>query len=171
MIIAIFGSSRVGKTSTASALSKELGLPLRSCGNELKQKATTVQTTGDIPDAIHREVDNETLNWVSVTYPPSHRLVEGRFLHHVLEGLSPVPYLIRLTASASVRLGRMGASNNMNVDYVFALDVEDEKFCNRLYSGQPPLQPTVSIDTSSITVESCVDHISGLVRAKLQQHT
>jgi cytidylate kinase len=168
MIIAIFGHSKVGKTSSASTLSRVLGLPLRSCGNELKRRLATAQIVGDIPDAIHRELDEETFNWALASSRSSHRLVEGRFLHWVLRGLSPPPYLIRLTAEPIVRLGRMSASNNLGINDVLTLDAEDEKFCNRLYLGQPPLQPTVSIDTSDMTVESCVDHISGLVRAILQ---
>lgn len=166
MIIAIFGKSKVGKTSSAAALSIASGFPIRSCGDELKSTLAKRGISGEVPEEIHRDIDQQTIHWATSS-PGEVRLVEGRFLNYVLSGLTQPIYLVRLTASPEVRLARL-RDVNIGIDDLLGLDQGDESFCNAFYGGHLPLAPAVTVDTSYLTVQSCVERLTNLIQEQLR---
>jgi cytidylate kinase len=77
MITCLFGSTCTGKTTVARALARQLGLPLRSCGEEIRMRASMLRLSLDnLPSSVHEEVDNESVLWALSNRPC---LVEGRF--------------------------------------------------------------------------------------------
>lgn len=166
MILAIYGQSKVGKTSAAAALSAASGFPVRSCGDELKRILAKEGISGEVPERIHRDIDQQTVRWVTSS-PERVCLVEGRFLNYVLSSLSQPVYLVRLVAAPAVRLTRL-RDVNIGIDGLLALDQQDESFCNAFYDGHLPLTPVATVDTSDLTVQSCVDRFTNLIQEQLR---
>lgn len=166
MIIAIFGQSKVGKTSAAAALSAESGFPVRSCGDELKRTLAKEGISGEVPERIHRDIDQQTVRWATSS-AEGVRLVEGRFLNYVLSDVPQPVYLVRLVAAPVVRLTRL-RDVNIGIGDLLALDQQDESFCNTFYGGRLPLSPVVTVDTSDLTVQSCVDRLTNLIQDQLR---
>jgi cytidylate kinase len=82
MIFAIYGPSCVGKSTVSSRVAAELNLQFRSCGSAVRDRASVLGIDiKELPDAIHREIDQETVAW-ALTHQPC--VVEGRFLDLVL---------------------------------------------------------------------------------------
>lgn len=158
MIIGIFGASCVGKSSAARLLAQRRAVPLRPCGSLVRNAAASLKCDpGELPDAIHREIDRQTLDW-SLKNEPC--LVEGRFLDRVLARLASRPFLIELSATLPVRHSRACSRTGHVVSiHEFELgDQADAAFRRRLYSG-PRLRPDLCIETSNCTVQECVDRL------------
>lgn len=158
MIIGIFGGSCVGKSSTARLLARRRGLPLRSCGSPVREAADSLNVGLDeVPDAVHRAIDEQTVAW-SLNNQPC--LVEGRFLDHVLADLPVKPFLIELSTTMGTRQARAcsRAGHVVSIEELEFWDRADLKFRKRMYLG-PRLGPNLSIDTSTSTVQECVDRL------------
>lgn len=158
MIIGIFGASCVGKSSAARLLAQRRILPLRSCGSPVREAAQSMNVALEaLPDAVHRGIDEETLSW-SLTNQPC--LVEGRFLDRVLARLPVKPLLIELSATSAARQSRAcsRAGHVVSIKELELWDQADIAFRERMYS-EPALKPDLSIDTSSCTVQECVDRL------------
>ena len=79
MILALFGGSHTGKTTIARRLEERLGLPRRSCGEEVRSVAATLRCdASDLPDEQRRPSRQETLKWVHAN-AFSGGIVEGPF--------------------------------------------------------------------------------------------
>jgi len=170
MIVCIFGLSCVGKSSAASLMANELGLPLRSCGSAVLAAASSLGLDiKDLPDSGHRMVDAETVAWALKL---GSCIVEGRFLDHVLFGLPEPTFSIQLTANADVRLRRAcgRAGHAITMEDLESIDRADREFRRRLYDERKVIAPSLSVDTSESTVEECVNQLkmatSGLIRPR-----
>ena len=158
MIIGIFGASCVGKSSAARLLAQRSTLPLRSCGSPVRQAAESLSVSlEELPDAVHRGIDEQTIDW-SLRNRPC--LVEGRFLDRVLARLSAKPFLIELRATPAVRQSRAcsRAGHVVSCEELKRWDQADAVFRERMYS-EPALKPDLSVDTSTCTVQECVDRL------------
>ncbi len=70
MICAIYGHTWVGKTTVARVVAAELRLPLRSCGNVVRERALTLDAgIRELPDVVHQNIDEETSVWVVARQP------------------------------------------------------------------------------------------------------
>jgi cytidylate kinase len=159
MIVSIFGQSCVGKSTVAKLLSAELGLPLRSCGEEIKNAAKALGLDFlSLTDEDHREVDRQTLSWA---LDKCSCIVEGRFLDQVLYGLPVMPFSVCLAANADVRYERSSKRSNGSAEAneLIKGDRVDSELRLRLYGDKGVLNPSISIDTSNLTVAECVNQI------------
>ena len=158
MIVGIFGASCVGKSSAARLLAERRPLLLRSCGSPVREAAEVLKVNlEDVPDAIHRSIDEQTVDWSLRSQPC---LVEGRFLDRVLAGLSVKPFLIELRATFAVRQSRAcsRAGHVVSIEELKGWDEADAVFRERMFSEQA-LKPDLSLDTSTCTVQECVDRL------------
>lgn len=166
MIVAFFGSSRVGKTTIARALQYQLALPLRSCGAAVVERAVQLGVPfTDLPDDEHRAVDHETLSWVA-----GHELclVEGRFLDSVLAAIAERTILVRLDATGEDRRQRWAARNMpLTSIELEELDKVDVTFRARLYGTFHPIRPVLTLSTSELSVEACVQSVVSQLGANL----
>jgi cytidylate kinase len=166
MIVAFFGPSRVGKTTIARALQNQLALPLRSCGAAVVERAVRLGVPfTDLPDDEHRAVDRETLSWVA-----GHEscLVEGRFLDSVLAAIAGRTILVRLDATGEDRCQRWAARNMpLTSTELEELDKVDVTFRARLYGTSQPIRPVLTLSTSELSVEACVQSVVSQLGASL----
>jgi cytidylate kinase len=163
MIVSIFGRSCVGKSTIARALAVDLGIPLRSCGEEIKRAARARGLDfSSLTDDDHRAIDKITRSWVLET---CFCLVEGRFLDQVLRSLPISPLSICLTANTDARYERFLKRENRNasMEELIKGDDADEELRKRLYGGTGFLNTSIFIDTSSLTVVACVEHIKARI--------
>jgi cytidylate kinase len=164
MIISIYGASAVGKTAIAECLATNLSLPLRSCGSEVRIAAKQLRVgLQNLPLSVHREIDAKTVGWVLERDPC---IVEGRFLDQVLFGIPRHVYSVKLMATEEVRLARSvsRAGSAIEDNEVKRSDVSDQEFREKSYglTERPP--PTLTIDTSKLTVVECVNQITTAIR-------
>jgi cytidylate kinase len=104
MIIALVGSTCTGKTTLGLRLRDSLGLPLRSCGEAVRLRRTSLSVRWEeLSYDQHRQVDAETREWVRSNQPC---LVEGRYLDRVLAPLAGEVVLVRLEATDDDRISR-----------------------------------------------------------------
>lgn len=159
MKVAIYGSSSTGKTTIAVSLARELELDLRSCGEEIKKTAKKLNVRiDDITDKVHRTIDNETVQWVASN---DNCIVEGRFLDSVLSQVSDSIFLVKLTATDEERCERMKKRGHTNctTDDLIEIDRFDGKFRKEHYFFSKCIAPALTIDTSSFSVEQCINQI------------
>jgi cytidylate kinase len=166
MIVALFGPSGVGKTTIARMLQDQLGLPLRSCGAAVVDRAVRFGVPfANLPDDEHRAVDHETLSWVAVHQSC---LVEGRFLDSVLVAIAGRTILVRLDATEEDRCRRSAARNMpLTSRELQELDRVDVTFRARLYGTSERIQPVLTLSTSELSVEACVQSVVSLPSARL----
>ena len=165
MIVALFGASCTGKTSIARALSAELTVPLRSCGDAVKGRASELSVAwSKLPDEQHRTVDKETREWCAAMKPC---IVEGRFLDHVLAPLQGDTMLIRLAASKEARCARWTSRTGLHAALaeIEEHDEVDRTFRTRLYGESEVLAPLLVMDTSDQSVKACVRRVKSLLEA------
>ncbi|ADO00762.1 cytidylate kinase-related protein [Citrifermentans bemidjiense Bem] len=164
MIISFFGSSCTGKSTLARPLAKYLGLPLRSCGEEIKQRAKAIGSSiDDMPISEHLLIDEETIKWASDNCCC---IIEGRYLNYVLSSHKHGIILVQLTASATARRNRMAlrVGKEVSLDEICEIDRKDQAFRVLNYKSLLPLDPTFTIDTSLLTVNECLE----LIKTKLK---
>lgn len=167
MKIVIFGSSCTGKTTIAAPLAKELGFKIRSCGEEIKKKAKELNVKiDDLTNEVHHTIDNETVQWVISN---DNCIVEGRFLDSVLSIISDRIFLIKLTATDAERCDRMKSRGytEFTTEDLCTIDKLDRNFRNEHYKYSYGMTPVLVIDTSSLSVELCLNQI----KIKLQELT
>lgn len=143
----------------------DLGLKLRSCGEEIRAHALSLTVSiANLPDGVHEAVDRETVLWAQHSQPC---LVEGRFLDAVFAGTSPA-CVIRLEAGDAARLGR---ARQRFVDFALAdllrCDQEDKQFRARMFAGRAALRPSRIIDTTRLTVEECFECVRSIIGQSL----
>lgn len=149
-VIALTGPSCVGKSVLARELERRLSCPVRHCGAEVHKRAAELGCGVDaLPTSVHREVDAETRRFAETE---KRSIIEGRFLEHVLEGVSGV-VLIRLECSERVRLERL-ACRGVGAPSIEASDSADLRTRKTLYDSAEPRQRKGSllIDTSDADV-------------------
>src|SRR5260370_13371538 len=78
MVIAIYGASEVGKSTIARLLGQRTGLPVRHCGEAVKERAAELNSSlAALSLDVHQMIDAETRSFVARA--PS-AIVEGRYL-------------------------------------------------------------------------------------------
>lgn len=167
MIICIFGPSFVGKTTVARCAATALDLPLRSCGDAVRQMARTAGLPIDqIPDDSHRTVDAETIDWAIKHCGGC--MVEGRFLDGVFSSAGKAATLIELWADSRCRLERARTRSGratFSQGDLNRLDAADASFRLRLFGQHANDLPRYVLDTSDRTADECARWVQELVRA------
>lgn len=156
MIVALFGRSGCGKTSLAEIVSSELGIPVRHCGEEIwKAAAAAGVSFSELPDETHRLVDRQSRVWCAAE-GAGMRLIEGRFLDHVLAGLPDVAF-VRLTASIEERARRLAerVRSSSGDKSIVQIDEEDDLFRRRLYRPAPIRVGGHVLDTGGDDAHEC----------------
>ena len=158
MIVALYGPTASGKTSVGRVLAGQLNFPIRSCGEEIKQRAKTLGLSVDaLPGNEHRVIDQLTLDWVR-EHPNG--VVEGRFLNYVLAGVLPPPIFVSLTASLDAREARY-RTKGANPDAVRQSDASDIAFIKDVYGDIISESHKIILDNS---YEPVIDCSNSLVR-------
>jgi cytidylate kinase len=163
MIVALSGSSCTGKTTVARRLRDLLGLPLRSCGEAVGMRATSLGVPwAQLGSDQHRQVDAETREWVWQNRPC---LVEGRYLDRVLGPLGGEVVLVRLEASTDERISRQSAKRGLpSTATNFQEEAQAElAFAEQMYGIGERVTPSLVLNTSELSVEACVQRIKSLV--------
>ena len=155
-IIAIYGPTCSLKTEVAQELSQITGFKLTNRGEKATTEAkyTRTPTAALLPEAFHRELDQETRKMAG--RDEKLMIFESAFMDEVLRGIDHV-FLVRLTSSDEVRKARWqhrkeeaGGRTRQLGESVEARDREDAELRTRLY-GSPSSRatPVMDIDTSS----------------------
>jgi cytidylate kinase len=165
MIVAFFGPSCVEKTTIALAAQDRLALPLRSCGAVVVERAARLGVPfTELRDEEHAAVDANTLSWVA-----GHQscLVEGRFLDAVLSPVAGRTILVRVEARLEDRCRRWAARRiPLTSAELDRLDGVDLTFRARLYDGSQRIQPVLTLSSSELSVEACVQSVTSLLGAR-----
>lgn len=163
MIIAIFGSSGSGKTSLAGALSSALSLPVRSCGDAVRDLAKFHGCSLlELSEIQHSTVDQQTVAWAQ-----SERcgILEGRFLDRIVHSLTVSYVLVELYAPRQTRRSRILATGK-NFDEVRNIDLADDAFRERMYTANSSRRSAICLNTSELSVEECVAAVTSLVQIR-----
>lgn len=162
MLIALFGSSSVGKTTLAQALATQSSVELRGCGDIVRSCAKLRGVPVDaVADGDHRDIDAATREWCA---KPGNRIVEGRFLDQVLQSMETPLILIKVVASDEVRGDRWckRLGQPLEEGQLAAFDDADAAFRLRSYDVTAKLLPDFVLDTSDRSVELCLEELTSL---------
>lgn len=169
MIVCIAGPTCTGKTTTSRRLAEVTGLPLRSCGTSIRERAAFLGVAPEaLSDEDHRAVDAQTVEWA---IEAGNCLVEGRFLDFVFHDVGAPLSILCLTASRAVRAhrGRLRGTSTFAVEDVRRIDDDDAVFRARLYPWTPLTPPFPALDNSDLTVDECVRLARETLREALPQ--
>ena len=153
--VALFGQCATGKSTLARLVSGELGIPLRACGDVVRERARELGVALDmVPMSEHAAIDHATVEWV---LGQEQCIVEGRYLDFVLRPVADRITLIRLTASSQARLERLRKSTGRSMKaqasaLLQASDDADRQLTERLYAGDPTV-PHATLHTSAVSIE------------------
>lgn len=162
--VAIFGLPAVGKSTVAAAVSRLISAEVRHCGDTVKSRATRLglPISSLSPDE-HRRIDDDTRSAVTSAKAPL--VVEGRYLHHVLEGL-PCVLLVELCCSGNTRAQRHCARAHASTTSLEEQDAESVLLAGKLYGTNHPIpQPTMCIATDEMTPVQVATVIASLYYA------
>lgn len=163
MLIALFGKSSSGKTTLARALASSLALPVRGCGDVVRDRAKLRGVVIDeLSQGDHDEIDTETRQWCLTQ---GAKIVEGRYLDQVLSSVKVPIKLVEITASPAVRALRWAdrLSHLQTVDDVAIYDAQDDAFRVRSYSDTARLDRNWAIDTSDRSENACLEELKALL--------
>jgi cytidylate kinase len=166
MIICLFGPSYVGKTTIARKAASILGLPLRSCGDAVRQKAASLRLPIEqLPDKAHLTVDAATIEWGLKRSDGC--MIEGRFLDAVFATAGVPIALLELRADRGCRLRRARMRNGLSfsANDLDRLDAEDASFRARIFGRDDMELPRCVLDTSTRTVDECSRWVQETVKA------
>jgi cytidylate kinase len=164
MIFALVGPSACGKTTHAQLAAEKLAVPVRHCGNEVREAAAAKGCSiSTCDDDIHKQVDQQTIDWCE-GLGDTIGVVEGRFLDQVLSGLPNIVF-IQIAASDEQRAERLSERRGCMITEadVRAIDHEDDMFRQRMYSAAPIAPKAYVIDTSGGTAPECVQNLISLM--------
>jgi cytidylate kinase len=147
MNLAIYGKCCTGKTVVSDLLAQQLGLPVRHCGELVKEAAIRAGTSpGELSSSCHRRIDAETREVVIES--SSGLLVEGTFLDHVLVGVGNCNF-IKLTCSSAERAKRLASRGT--IYSIEERDDGDQRLCIDLFADANAAIPSVEVDTTNLT--------------------
>lgn len=163
MNIAICGASCSGKTTLAKLLAERLGCDRRGCGSLVRSAASRLGVAPEaLPVEVHTQIDAETIQFAETPGAAHHKIIEGRFLRHVLARCNQPILMVELFATKESRLlrwqGRMGSLVDM--DWLTSLDAADADFIKATYRDSEPLNAAITIDTSQQSVSECADTLA-----------
>jgi cytidylate kinase len=163
MIVALYGGTGCGKTTLARVAAGALDIPVRHCGNEIRDALEAAGSDAVLSaDRIHRSVDEQTQRWCGQINGDA--LVDGRFLDQVLSGLPNIVF-IEVVATEEVRVRRLAERLGRQVDgaEIRAADEEDDLFRRRMYSGASRAAGARMIDTSGGSARECGENLISLI--------
>ena len=155
----------------ARRLAEALDIPMRSCGDEVRQRAASLNMLiADLPDKIHREIDNATVGWA---LRHRHCLVDGRYSGRRVRrtcGLSCHDRTRGLKSFAwHKEQNRQKSLNTPQTEHIEQADADDVAFRARMFNLRELLQPNIRVDTSELTVEICAQQIRAYIETWLAQ--
>lgn len=150
MIIALYGASCVGKSTIATQLSPTGLIPIRRCGDVVREFAAN---KGVAPDQLsledHQAIDSDSVAWVA-RHSSIPAIIEGRFLDCVLGEVTSLIHLVHVRAEMEVRADRW-VVRRPGVDgfaEVVCQDEADAAFRLWAYPGIKRLAPQTSVETT-----------------------
>ena len=168
-VIALFGKSCVGKTEVATKLGESLGLPVRHCGDLIRERAKQLGVSpAALLEADHRAIDNETRSIAQNANTDI--IMEGSFLDVVLAGV-PTTIFFELTCEDDERKRRCVQKLSGSYSPYSTLELRDENdlklkrilFQGRVDGTDTSERRTVSIDTTKLTAEGVAFAISEIL--------
>lgn len=164
MIIAIYGSSCVGKSVVANALAERLCVRVRHCGELIKDRAAAKGTsTGALSPEDHRDIDAHTRSLAQEEV--STFVIEGTYLNHVLAELDHI-FLVHLTCESSERQLRLQKRSGTNAADIALRDSADRSLSDALYDKTIPRKPDFTLDTTSLQVGRVAEMIETCIRER-----
>lgn len=149
MIIALFGASCTGKSTIANSLIATHRLPIRRCGDEVRNLSTDRNLQPEqLPLEGHREIDALSVAWVR-EHASTAAIIEGRFLDTVLSPVANLIRLIHVSAAWDIRAERL-ENRRPGIDgqnEVARQDSADEAFREWAYSGMTRLVADMNVET------------------------
>jgi cytidylate kinase len=168
LVIALFGKSCVGKTRIAGLLANTLKIPVRHCGELVKDKARELGVASvDLPKHEHQGIDDQTRSLVLNS--TSAMVVEGTYLDIVLDNI-PNVVLIELICEDEERRKRFVARSGGSPITLEMRDKADEAFRQEFYLNAERSDQTVrsqkllSIDTTLLNLEEVTSLIIKTVK-------
>jgi len=156
MVIAIFGRSSVGKSAVATILGAHLGVPVRHCGESVKEYARQHnRSASQLANADHQIIDDATRRIAATT---DRLIIEGTFLDSVLTEV-PGVILVRLLCSETERQLRFAGRGSGGDDAFRARDADDDMLRSRLYVESRNSPTPIDIDTSGLTADDVAHRI------------
>ena len=152
--IGVFGGVCTGKSTFVAYMAKKYGFPVRHCGDCVRMVAEAQHVAvRELSHETHRRIDEETIQWIRDTHGT--RLVEGRYLQYVLANETIPVILFRFISRTDIRAIRWTtkASVPHAVGDVVASDLIDQKFCEHMYNSTMPMDPAVTVETTTMSVE------------------
>lgn len=149
MIIALYGASCTGKSTIANSIIAGRNLPIRRCGDEVRDLAAGRNLQPDqLPLDGHREIDALSVAWVR-EHATATAIIEGRFLDSVLSPVADLIKLIHVSAARDIRAERWEARRPgiVGQDEVARQDSADEAFREWAYSGMARLLADMNAET------------------------
>jgi cytidylate kinase len=167
MIVCILGPSCVGKSTIARRAAAALELPLRSCGDAVREKAEILGLPIEqLPDDAHRAVDAASVVWALERFGGC--LLEGRFLDAVFAAAGVSATLIELQANRSSRLARARTRYSVlsfSTDDLDRMDAAEAEFRARLFGRVAEYPTRHMLDTSGLTLDECARRVREIVEA------
>lgn len=158
-IIAIFGRSCVGKSKVAEELARTLSLPVRHCGEAIKDHAKKLGVdVTKLPVDEHQVVDEQTKQLAETCVDGM--VIEGSFLDAVLENI-PSILLVHLTCEDNERERRFIARSNgqASAQELHLRDTSDIALRDLLYKMSGGSNSSLTIDTTNLGIDEVVQEI------------
>lgn len=134
VVIALSGHSASGKTYLADFIANNLNIPVRHCGEVLKEYAKNKSINfQSLSNADHIAIDQETVAWIKDVDSLA-LVVEGRFLRNFLEPCQEFyVYHFEVIAPPPTRVKRFLARNTLNS--INESDAQDNDFILTHYNN------------------------------------
>jgi cytidylate kinase len=160
IVIALFGKTCSGKSTTAKKLAELLSFPIHSASNSVRMRSRELgMSPNDLSLAEHRNIDKATLSVVQSTR--GSLVVEGSFLDALLEDIGI--YRVELTCDEEERRRRfMQRSGENGLD---RRDQEDSGLRHALH-GDNVGAADLTLDTTSKTPDQVAEEIIVWLRTK-----
>jgi len=169
-VIAIHGPSCSGKSAISAAVGNILSLPVRHCGDIVKDRVNQLGLTSvsNLPIQEHNSLDYETRR-IALSTKTTH-VIEGTYLTNVLVECSDIVF-IRLACDFQTRLERMENREHktLTASVLQARDDLDESISNTLFKEASAIRDNleISFDTNFLSIDECALHIANLVKENI----
>jgi hypothetical protein len=139
---------------------------LRTCGEEIRLAAAKANRSLDeVPDSIHRSVDDATRDWARY-HEFDGAVLEGRFLDQVLAD-EPGVVFVRASCDSATRIARWAGrvTGAFCAEDLAEIDKADDLFRLRMYHSSDKGAAQITLDTSSAGVDQWADELLKLMEA------
>lgn len=163
MVLAIIGSSCVGKSIVAKEVAAKLSIPVRHCGEVIKSRAKELGINlAELSLDEHKAIDAATYNFALTS---SNVIIEGTFLDCVLHDL-PKVFVVRLICDKSERELRFVRRSNdqLHSSLLQNRDNADSLLRQSLYGTTALENNFATIDTTNLSIEEVADRVIDLIK-------